>query len=344
MENYIEHMKKAAILGCITLSLFCCKDKNTTSETETVKAVSEDLTLPKTYAEISMAEGGQWVDGPRGHKEYAGGTHFKNVDSLIIPKEHTDHTWYIRYEGPGWENKQVGYRIYLDWRNAIDIFGKKVDSMVLPYVGQDGFDSYHEPADWGQDILKAGKSMGIGGYGRLVADSVVHFQSVKNAMARIENTKDSSSVHISYDGWKAGDDIIDLKSTLTIYPDDRYTKVRLSPSKEITGICTGIVDHGVTFHKNEGETWSYIATYGEQTLASPPDKLGMALFYNRDEVDIQKDGEYEHLVIFKPTSGVITYYFLGAWEQEPNGIKTEEDFISDLNLKLRLLNEANSLK
>ncbi|WP_370479139.1 DUF4861 family protein [Tamlana flava] len=336
-------MKKLAILSIVFLSLFSCKDKKSVSDTVISEEISDEMVPQKTYAEISIAQGGEWVDGTRGHKEYNAGTSFKNVDSLQVPKEHTDHSWFIRYEGPGWENSQVGYRLYLDWRNAIDIFGKKVDSIVLPYVGQDGFDSYHEPSPWGQDILKAGNSMGIGGYGRVVADSVVHFQTVKNTFAYVENSEKSSSINISYEGWESGDDTIDLKAKLTIFPIDRYTKAELSPSDEITGICTGIVDHGVTFHKKEGETWAYIATYGQQTLASPPDNLGMALFYKLDEVAEQKKGDYEHLVIFKPTTAAITYYFLAAWEQELNGIKTEDAFLTDLDLKLQALNETNSI-
>ncbi|MEL0455847.1 DUF4861 family protein [Flavobacteriaceae bacterium SZ-1-7] len=336
-------MKKLAILSIVFLSLISCKEKKSDSETVTTEEVSEEIVPQKTYAEISIAQDGEWVDGSRGHKEYNASTSFKNVDSLHVPKEHTDHSWFIRYEGPGWENSQVGYRLYLDWRNAIDIFGKKADSIVLPYVGQDGFDSYHEPSPWGQDILKAGNSMGIGGYGRVVADSVVHFQTVKNTLATIENSEGSSSVNISYEGWKSGDDSIDLKAKLTIFPNDRFTKAELSPSKEITGICTGIVDHGVTIHKKEGEKWAYVATYGQQTLASPPDNLGMALFYKLDEVAEQKKGDYEHLVIFKPTTGTITYYFLAAWEQELNGIKTEDAFLTDLNLKLQSLNNTNSI-
>ncbi|WNH09141.1 DUF4861 family protein [Thalassobellus suaedae] len=245
---------------------------------------------------------------------------------------------------PGWENSQIGYRLYLDWRNAIDIFGKKVDSLVLPYVGQKGFDSYHEPADWGQDILKAGKSMGIGGYGRIVADTVVHFQKVKSTFANVENSEGgSSSVNISYTGWESGNESIDLKSKLTIYPQDRFTQAELTPSKEITGLCTGIVKHGLELKKKEGEKWAYIATYGKQTLVSPPDNLGMALFYKLDEVAEQKDGIDDHLVIFKPSTKTLTYYFLGAWEQESNGIKTEEAFITDLNKKLENLETSNAI-
>jgi hypothetical protein len=338
-------MKKFTILFIVFLSLFSCKEKssNTNSETKTNEA-SKDKIPSKTYSEISIAQGGEWVDGPKGHKEYTARTSFKNIDSLQVPKEHTDHSWYIRYEGPGWENSQIGYRLYLDWRNAIDIYGKKVDSLVLPFVGQDGFDSYHEPSAWGQDILKAGKSMGIGGYGRLVNDTIAHFQSVKNTFASVKNLNNYSTVNISYENWKTGNDSINLYSQLTIYPEDRFTKAELTPSKEISGICTGIVKFkDIPLIKNEGSNWAYIATYGTQTLVSETDKLGMAIFYKLDEVTEQKDGIDDHLVIFKPSTNPITYYFLGAWEQEPNGIKTEKSFISDLNTKLERLEKTNSI-
>ncbi|MFD0836738.1 DUF4861 family protein [Mariniflexile aquimaris] len=323
------------IMSLVFFHLFSCKSK---------QEVSYEKPSLKTYAELSIAQGGAWVDGSRGHKEYKGGTSFKNIKAIQVPKEHTDHTWFIRYEGPGWENGQIGYRLYLDWRNAIDIFGKKVDSLVLPYVGQDGFDSYHEPSDWGQDILKAGKSLGIGGYGRIVADSIVHFQKVKNTFAKIENTNVSSTVEISYTGWESGNESIDLNTKLSIYSHDRFTKATLTPSKEVTGICTGIVKFKeIPLIKKVGSKWAYIATYGKQTLASPPDNLGMALFYKLDEVAEQKTGMHDHLVIFKPSIQPLTYYFLGAWEQELNGIKTQEAFIQDLDAKLEVLESKNIL-
>lgn len=327
-------MRTLAILSIAFLGLMTCKSPQTKGQSETKL---------KTYAEISVAQNGQWVDGPRGHKEYAGGTSFKNVNSLVLPKEHTDHTWFIRYEGPGWENNQVGYRLYLDWRNAIDIYGKKVDSLVLPYVGQDNFDSYHDPADWGMDILKAGKSMGIGGYGRLVNDTVAHFRKVKNTTAKIENNKTNSAVYIDYEGWDTGDANIDLKSKLTIFQQDRYTQVELRPSEEISGIVTGIVKFkNIPLVTKKGSKWAYIATYGTQSLAGDTDQLGMAVFYKLDEVTELKEGPHDHLVVFKPSKKV-TYYFLGAWEQEPNGLKTEAEFIADLNQKLDKLETTGLL-
>src|SRR5690606_26548336 len=94
----------------------------------------------RTQAEISIKQGGQWVsrnDGS-GYQNYEGGQ-FVNVDAVRVPDYYTDHSNWIRYEGPGIESDLVGYRIYLDGRNGFDIFGKSVPEPVLQNVGLDGY-------------------------------------------------------------------------------------------------------------------------------------------------------------------------------------------------------------
>ncbi len=327
----------------------CKEEKKETEkkEVEPIEEVQDKETWQKpdknakTYAELSIRKGDNWEP-----KKFGGGE-FMNVDSLQLPEGHSDHAYYIRYEGPGWENSQVGYRFYLDWRNAIDIWGKKTDTIVLPYVGQDNYEDYHHDSTWGQDILKAGKSLGLGGYGRYVQDSVAHFRNVEKTIASVENSENSSSVIIDYDGWKTGDATIDLDAQFSIYLSDRFSKITLSPSQEIKGLCTGIVKNesiSAIEKKSENGEWGYVATYGTQTLVSEDDKLGMAILYKTSEVEKVMEGEHDHLVIFKPTSQKVAYYILAAWEQEKNGITTQEDFIKDLDTKLNSLQQNGKLE
>ncbi|MBN2236924.1 MAG: DUF4861 family protein [Bacteroidales bacterium] len=333
-------MKTLKIIAAVfLLSSISCKNQEKKAKDETDETTTAyDMGTAKTYAEISIAEGGQWEG-----RVYENGTSFKNVEDLKVPASHTDHSWYVRYEGPGWESNKIGYRLYIDWRNAIDIYGKVTDSLILNQVGQDGFDSYHERQSWGQDVLKVGKGLGVGSLGRYINGEVLHFNEVDSTFVKVANTTNESTVKINYFGWKTAHDKIDLQSILSIKPDSRITKHTIQSSAAVEGICTGIVDHKVNYFAKESENrqWGYIATYGEQTLV--PDKLGMAVFYNTASVQEVTNWEHDYLLVFKPTTEEITFFFLGAWEQENGGIKTEAEFLSYLDDKLNELNSNNTL-
>ena len=298
-----------------------------------------DIKTAKTYAEISVKTDGKWEG-----RKYIGGTVFKNVDKLKLASEHTDHSFDIRYEGPGWESNRIGYRLYLDWRNAIDIFGKKTSAIILPQVGQDNFDSYHEMSDWGADILKAGKGIGIGSIDRYLDGKKLHFYEVDSTIAYVENKVNESNVKVNYFGWKTASDKIDFTSVLTIKPDQLYTQHTIKASKEIQGICTGIVkqkNSELLKKESKNKKWAYLATYGTQSLV--PDKLGMAIFYETSTIENIADTDLDYLLVFKPTTKPTSFYFLGAWEQEKEGIKNKEEFVKYLDERLEVLNKKGKM-
>lgn len=300
--------------------------------------IAINISAQKTNAEISVKEGGSWKD-----RKYEGGT-FKNVETLQLDPKHTDHSFDIRFEGPGWENNKIAYRLYLDWRNAIDLFGKTTDKMVLPQIGLDGFESYHLKQDWGSDILKVGKGQGLGSIARTLNNEMYHFETVKSTSVKVSNSKTQSSVNISYKGWKTLTDEIDLTTQLTIFPDGRHTKATITPSKAISGICTGIVkvkDLELLKKTSKNGKWAYIATYGDQSMFN--DNLGMVVFYPVSSVEKLADGAFDHLIVFKPTTKPITYYFSAAWQNEPGGITNKEAFVKYINAELEKLNASNKL-
>ncbi|GJM36483.1 MAG: hypothetical protein DHS20C18_54840 [Saprospiraceae bacterium] len=278
----------------------------------------------RTQAEISHKINGAWKG-----REYEGGE-FKNVDYLRVPPEHTDHSWFIRYEGPGWESDLVGYRFYLDWRNATDIFGKKTTDMVLQDVGQDGFDSYHEPSDWGMDVLKVGESLGIGALGTWMGDKALRVETTDSLSCQIVLNGDvESMIRTIYSGWKAGDITSDVTSDLSIQAGSRLTRHDVKLSQSLPNLCTGIVkDENGDFFKNESGNWGYIGTWGKQSLAQ--DHLGMAVLFKKSDLIKITEDEFSHVVVLEPKNNELTYYFLGAWEQELGGIKTQEAFMKYL--------------
>ena len=291
----------------------------------------------RTQAEISHKVGGEWQNA-----KYRGGS-FQNVTELTPPAQYTDHSEWIRYEGPGIESDKVGYRIYLDWRNGFDIFGKKTADLVLQDVGQDGYQSYHEMADWGMDILKVGKSLGAGGYGYWDGSQVQLVSKVGQHTAKvIENGPSYSALQIQYQDWQIAGKTVKLTADLSMTAGSRLVHTRLNLSEPLDNIAIGLVKLPDTklLQGNldiPGHAWTYIATWGKQSLSAPDSKLGMALLFKRGQLLEQTADNSSHVAVLRAAARQQEYYFLAAWDGEPNGIKTEADFISYLEQQVEQL-------
>jgi hypothetical protein len=283
-----------------------------------------DKNFPKrTQAELSIKTGGEWKD-----RKYIGGT-FGNVSWLRVPAEQTDHTDYIRYEGPGWESDKIGYRFYLDWRNATDIFGKLTDTMVLQNVGQVGAKSYHELAPWGMDVFKVGETLGIGSVGMWQNNKVSMVSVTDSVTCRIALNGDlQSQVETNYYGWKVGDKKYKLVSDLAIFAGSRLTRHDLMIDDPACNLCTGIIlnDSVVVVTNNEDTTSQYVyfGTWGWQSLNK--DNLGLGIIVNRNDLQSITTDKMSHVLVFKSGLTSVRYYFLAAWEKEPGGIRSSDDF------------------
>lgn len=282
----------------------------------------------RTQAELSHKIGGEWKN-----REYIGGQ-YQTVNSMRVPPEHKDHSWFFRYEGPGWESDKVGYRLYLDQRNAIDVFGKKTDDLILIGVGQDGFDSYHEMQSWGMDIMKVGNSLGLGSIGMWADTSAVRVEKTDSVLCEINDGPLSSSIGVNYYGWKTPKDTVDLSSWLFIHAGTRLTLNSVNVhDRDDVKISTGIVkDKNTKVFKSEGDdsSFGYIATYGKQSLNN--DNLGLVVTFSHDSFAGFHEDAFSNVVELKEASGpsspgTIDYYFGAAWELEPNGITNEKDFM-----------------
>lgn len=300
---------------------------------------------PRTYAELAMKPGNIYIDGKfRGDR-------FDNVTKIKVPEIHTDHDALFKYEGPGWESEKVGYRFYLDWRNATDIFGKKTNELILNQVGVHDTvakdDSYHQMQEWGMDIFKVGRSLGIGSVA-MWHNGKVNMVSTTDSIYCVinENGPIRSKVRTNYFGWQVGNKKYDLESDFSISAGSRLTKVELTIDNSADSLATGLAKFdGTNFIKSDSDNeWAYIALYGNQSLAGENDKLGIALFYKTSSLLKQTADELNHVVILKPLHGKLEYYFCAAWEQEPDGITNEEEFVTYLYNTKKLLSNPPIIK
>ncbi len=280
---------------------------------------------------------------------YAGGR-FRSVGSAVTPPGNRSHNAYFKYEGPGWESERVGYRLYLDERNRCDIFGKKAGGIVLPGVGvsdlvSDGKESYQHMQEWGQDIFKVGASFGMGSFAFWRGGRPEFVEVYDSARCRIAaNGPVLSEVSVDYYGWKVGGVSRSLGVRLSIVAGSRVTNVVLTGGGG--NFCTGLAKHEgcvLLVSPASGRAgWGYLALYGKQALTG--DDLGTAVFYRLADRVLVTEDSLSHIVVLRPRAGRVEYGFAAAWQQEPGGVRSVEEFrgyldetVAGLNAPVRVV-------
>lgn len=261
------------------------------------------------------------------------------VNEFTVPASHEIGDGMMPYEGIGWENGLVGYRLYLDGRLVSDIFGKQVSRPVLSQI--DRYGSYHELAPWGMDVLKVGPSLGIGGLGIMRNGQPAQFGSVPVLSATISKGGGDKGIFTiigrgieAFPGITGG-----FTATYAIKPASPMTRVSVKSDGSLP-LASGIVMHdGAAFWQSDKTSgdWRYIATWGKQS--ENKDGLGMALFYRAGQARYGGLANSTHYVAFD--SANFDYGFLAAWERDPMEVKTREAFKRLLDEELASLEGAS---
>ncbi len=312
-----------------------CKEKEYTI---IPKCADEELVVKRTnchLAERNNFELKDWL---------VVGGNFKSKVFTRIPDFHRPQNGYYQYEGIGWESEKIAYRLYLDSRNKIDIFGKIKSEIVLDKTGLydyiPGKESYQNMQDWGMDIYKVANTFGL-------ASFAVFNDKQENLLAKTDSTTckilDNGNIfsrfEINYFGVGIGLNKNDFTVTISITAGSRLSKVNISAKDKFESIVTGLARHTdtKTICSNKGNSeWQYIGVYGKQSLAK--DNLGTALFYKTIAAQKVEEDSVNETVILEPSNNEVTYYFCAAWEQEPNGIKNISEFEEYLTEVLNKLN------
>jgi len=294
-------------------------------------------TYPKrTYAELSHKIGGELVN----NKYVAENFSWVKVNKMTLPGSFRDHAYYIKYEGPGWESDKVAFRFYLDNRNAIDVFGKTTSDIVLPAVGVDGYDNYHKYAPWGMDNMKVGKALGIGTIAIWDGEKAVRVEERDSTTCIIQaDGKVRSQVKTIYHGWNANGTKCNLTSLISIDAGSRASHMELLTDKKIDNIATGIVkikNAELITQNDKNSEWSYIATFGKQSLNN--DMQGLAIFVRTKQLKEITEDALNHVVVLNPENNYTEYYFMPTWELDKEPVKTKEQFMACIEEVMNRLN------
>ncbi len=256
---------------------------------------------------------------------------FQSVQQYTETFDFKQDNGLVFLEGPGWESNLIGYRLYFDDRNRIDIFGKSTTKLALNDISE----TYHERRAWGADVLKVSSSLGIGTPALFEGNKFYAIEETgTKSMKIISDGPLRSILEISYPEWKIDSQETDVSLELEIHANHRYTELRLDTDLEDVEFATGLVMHPaiqeiVTQNK---DTYSYGYTWGKQTDLD--ETLGMGIIIPQ-KLNPKYQGELQETYVFsmENVESNISYRFLAAWELEPESVRIEggTDFEAYIN-------------
>ncbi len=247
---------------------------------------------------------------------------------------------YQRYQtdGPTWENDKVGFRLYLDGRNSIDVFGKTKPGITPENVGigKDGVTEYNYSTmqDWGTDILGVGNSVGIGGVSLLIGDSLARLgiteqdkvNNVDSTICRIVTEGPvRSQLQFDYLNWKIGSRNYDARMNTRIWPGIYGFKnsVQVNHLKGDETLVVGLVnsktDQSLT-EINVNDKWVVLLTHDKQTV-NKDGWLGLALVLPKENylgyMEAPKTGSVATTYLGKlkiENNKPVEYFAIAGWE------------------------------
>lgn len=241
-------------------------------------------------------------------------------------------------DGPSWENDKIGFRHYLDGRNAKDLFGKKSTKMSPENVGINAKgeveDNYHVMEDWGRDILAVGNSVGLGGFALATETALLRLGvTVDDSINNVEKTTFQirtegpvkSELEFNYENWKPNEMTYSVKEITTIVAGSYgyQNTVTITGLKGDETLAVGLVninnDRPLQII-DQNEKFMILLTHDKQTYEKEW-WLGMALIVPKNEylgyIEAPKTGKLSHTYLAKlkiENDKPIRYYAVAGWE------------------------------
>lgn len=278
------------------------------------------------------------------------------LDEVLTARQIPWTQGYQRYQtdGPTWENDKVGFRHYLDGRNAKDLFGKKIAAISPEDVGLDEngatVDNYHVMEDWGRDILSVGNSLGIGGYGLMTDDALMRLGIIsRDTVNNVEKTNFQivtegpvrSSLNYQYSNWQPenSSNIYQVEETTNIWPgiygfQNSVTFNGLVGNETmIVGLVNSNTDQELKV-LDENEKFVVLYTHDKQTYHKEW-VLGLALVIPKDvylgSFEAPKKGRISTTFLANikvENNKPFQYYVLACWELSDKGFADKAYFIN----------------
>lgn len=288
--------------------------------------------------------------------------------ALQLRDKQDKHPDVLRVEAPGktylyndifmhgvvMESERVGYRIYFDDRQVVDLYGKKHSRIELPVTQ---FQTFKEQLNdgYGLDVLWVGEAIGCGTFKDWKKGKPENWLDVGVRGQRVVTTGPLRTVVEVYDlGVRGEDDLLyDMHQYYTLYADHRDMKVDVTfkplldkKTFEKKLFCTGVQKVGATadettrkghksqgFVKKDGLAASWGCDYPDigKKEQWAPEAVGMAVYVPKEYISDTKEDDLNYLFVVNPDRDLSLHYYLSfCADKEENGYHTAKEWFASL--------------
>ncbi len=242
------------------------------------------------------------------------------------------HAHMGKYDGMGWENERIAWRLYNDKRNAVDLFGKRKHELALDFWAKPET-KYQNETPLGRDILYNGDAIGPGAIAAWVDGKLVKVAQVDKREPKIRSDGPVRSViDFTFTGWKVGDKTVDLKTRATIWAGEHgfWHELEAKGADGLQFVTALPVKENVERALKQTPAGVYLTTWGHQVVVegpkmvpSLPDQLlGMAVLMPGAKEDAVKgpQSKTDDLLVVPAMQRDGTthgrFYVAAGWDQE----------------------------
>jgi hypothetical protein len=238
-----------------------------------------------------------------------------------------------KYDGMGWENERIAWRLYNDKRNAVDLFGKRKHELALDFWTKLET-KYQNETPLGRDILYNGDAIGPGAIAAWVDGKLVKVAQVDKREPKIRSDGPVRSViDFTFTGWKVTENkTVDLKTRATIWAGEHgfWHELDAKGADGLQFVTALPVKENVERSLKQTPAGVYLTTWGHQVVIEGPQQkpslpdqvLGMAVLMPGAKGAAVKGPQSKSddllLIPVTPKDGTThaRFYVAAGWDQE----------------------------
>ena len=244
------------------------------------------------------------------------------------------------HHGPAFESELVAFRAYMDNRQSIDLYGKKFRRLEL---AETNFYPKKEQlaAGYGDDVLWAGTSIGVGSFRGWVGGKLQTIDTVESRSAGVLASGPVRTVVEFFDrNWQYDGAVLNMTQRYTLYAGHRDVRVDISfreageaASKTFATGVQKLERDNVGFLDADGlaGSWGSNLAYKNDTVNHPRETVGLGIYVPRRYLLSKQEDENNYLYQMRPDKdGRLTYYFTFAAAKEERGYKNSKEWFAAL--------------